>query len=272
MLVLHRVLHGDAEAPLVTDSTLDAITEDLVSDSFVFRYDPEDGADDGLPGREGSFSLCSFWYVECLTRARLDEARLVFEKMLGYANHLGLYSEEIGQWRGARQLPAGVHASRADLGRLRPRPRARQIAAPRAQPSTTAARPTARLPARLRRARLLALLGQALARTIQVENVVKEPSSAVPESRNVARGAGAVQQTEQEGAEPVDDEDPERELARPAALNRDIEKEAQARTRAAHERDRHPQEQAARQNARPLRSSARTAEAVTSPAAMLPRP
>ena len=78
-------------------STLDAIRNDLVSDSFVFRYDTEDAADDGLPGREGSFSLCSFWYVECLTRAgRLDEARLVFEKMLGYANHLGLYSEEIG--------------------------------------------------------------------------------------------------------------------------------------------------------------------------------
>jgi GH15 family glucan-1,4-alpha-glucosidase len=78
-------------------ATLDAILADLVSDSFVFRYDTEEAADDGLPGREGSFSLCSFWYVECLTRAgRLDEARLVFEKMLGYANHLGLYSEEIG--------------------------------------------------------------------------------------------------------------------------------------------------------------------------------
>jgi GH15 family glucan-1,4-alpha-glucosidase len=78
-------------------STLEAICNDLVSDSFVFRYDTEDAADDGLPGREGSFSLCSFWYVECLTRAgKLDEARLVFEKMLGYANHLGLYSEEIG--------------------------------------------------------------------------------------------------------------------------------------------------------------------------------
>jgi GH15 family glucan-1,4-alpha-glucosidase len=78
-------------------STLQAVCDELVSDSFVFRYDPEDAADDGLPGREGSFSLCSFWYVECLTRAgKLDEARLVFEKMLGYANHLGLYSEEIG--------------------------------------------------------------------------------------------------------------------------------------------------------------------------------
>ena len=78
-------------------STLDAIQADLVSDSLVYRYDPERAADDGLDGREGSFSLCSFWYVEALTRAgRLDEARLVFEKMLSYANHVGLYSEEIG--------------------------------------------------------------------------------------------------------------------------------------------------------------------------------
>ncbi|HET6173275.1 MAG TPA: glycoside hydrolase family 15 protein [Gaiellales bacterium] len=96
MLILPLVLMIAPTDPRML-STLDAIREDLVSDSFVFRYDPEDSADDGLPGREGSFSLCSFWYVECLTRAgRLDEARLVFEKMLGYANHLGLYAEEIG--------------------------------------------------------------------------------------------------------------------------------------------------------------------------------
>jgi GH15 family glucan-1,4-alpha-glucosidase len=96
VLVLPLVLMIAPNDPRML-STLDAIREDLVSDSFVFRYDTEDAADDGLPGREGSFSLCSFWYVECLTRAgKLDEARLVFEKMLGYANHLGLYSEEIG--------------------------------------------------------------------------------------------------------------------------------------------------------------------------------
>ena len=54
-------------------------------------------AEDGLAGDEGTFSMCTFWYVEALARAgRLDEARLVFEKMLTYANHLGLYSEEIG--------------------------------------------------------------------------------------------------------------------------------------------------------------------------------
>ena len=52
---------------------------------------------DGLDGDEGTFSICTFWYVEALARAgRLDEARLAFEKMLTYANHLGLYAEEIG--------------------------------------------------------------------------------------------------------------------------------------------------------------------------------
>jgi GH15 family glucan-1,4-alpha-glucosidase len=79
-------------------STLDAIQEELVSDSLVYRYHPEHAADDGLGGsEEGSFSLCSFWLVECLTRAgRLEEARLVFEKMLTYANVLGLYAEQVG--------------------------------------------------------------------------------------------------------------------------------------------------------------------------------
>ena len=52
---------------------------------------------DGLQGEEGTFSICTFWYVEAMARAgHLDEARLAFEKMLTYANHLGLYSEEIG--------------------------------------------------------------------------------------------------------------------------------------------------------------------------------
>ncbi|AKH85746.1 glycosyl hydrolase family 15 [Streptomyces sp. CNQ-509] len=77
-------------------ATLDALGEDLVSDSLVYRYDPQSSAD-GLPGEEGTFSICSFWYVEALTRAgRVDEGRLAFEKMLTYANHLGLYAEEIG--------------------------------------------------------------------------------------------------------------------------------------------------------------------------------
>ena len=64
---------------------------------LVFRYDVEDAAADGLGEREGSFSICTFWLVEALTRAgRLDEARFLFERMLGYSNHLGLYAEEIG--------------------------------------------------------------------------------------------------------------------------------------------------------------------------------
>jgi GH15 family glucan-1,4-alpha-glucosidase len=76
--------------------TLDGITDELVSDSLVHRYDPRE-FEDGLEDEEGTFSICSFWYVEALTRAgRVDEARLAFEKMLTYANHLGLYSEEIG--------------------------------------------------------------------------------------------------------------------------------------------------------------------------------
>ncbi len=68
----------------------------LVANSLVYRYDVEKSAD-GLAGEEGTFSLCTFWLVEALTRAgRVDEARLMFEQMLGYANHLGLYAEEIG--------------------------------------------------------------------------------------------------------------------------------------------------------------------------------
>ncbi|GIH96001.1 hypothetical protein Psi01_66310 [Planobispora siamensis] len=83
-------------------STLDAPTTELVADSLVHRYDPR-ASPDGLRGEEGTFSICSFWYVEALTRAgRPDEARLAFEKTLTYANHLGLYAEEIGR-TGERQ-------------------------------------------------------------------------------------------------------------------------------------------------------------------------
>lgn len=77
-------------------TTLDAIERDLVSDSLVYRYDPS-ASPDGLRGSEGTFSICSFWYVDALARAgRIDQARYIFDKMLTYANHLGLYSEEIG--------------------------------------------------------------------------------------------------------------------------------------------------------------------------------
>jgi GH15 family glucan-1,4-alpha-glucosidase len=76
-------------------STLDAMDRELVSDSLVYRYNPS-ASPDGLRGDEGTFSLCTFWYVDALARAgRLEQARLVFEKMFTYANHLGLFSEEI---------------------------------------------------------------------------------------------------------------------------------------------------------------------------------
>jgi GH15 family glucan-1,4-alpha-glucosidase len=77
-------------------STLAAMDKELVSDSLVYRYNPS-ASPDGLRGSEGTFSMCTFWYVDALARSgRLDDARLTFEKMLTYANHLGLYSEEIG--------------------------------------------------------------------------------------------------------------------------------------------------------------------------------
>jgi GH15 family glucan-1,4-alpha-glucosidase len=78
-------------------STLRAIERELVSDSLVYRYRLGDAFTDGLSGQEGTFSMCSFWYVECLSRmGDLHKARFFFEKMLGYANHLGLYGEELG--------------------------------------------------------------------------------------------------------------------------------------------------------------------------------
>jgi GH15 family glucan-1,4-alpha-glucosidase len=76
-------------------STLDRISAELNSDSLVYRY--ASTGHDGIAEGEGTFNLCSFWYVEALTRAgRVKEARMIFEKMLTYANHLGLYAEQIG--------------------------------------------------------------------------------------------------------------------------------------------------------------------------------
>lgn len=86
--------------------TLEAISKDpaeggLLSNSLVYRYNSKQ-FHDGLTGSEGTFNMCTFWLVEAMTRAgrtdrpKLDQARLVFEKMLGYANHLGLFAEETG--------------------------------------------------------------------------------------------------------------------------------------------------------------------------------
>ena len=78
-------------------ATLRAIEQELAVDSLVYRYHTSGGATDGLTGTEGTFTMCSFWYIENLSRAgQLDKARLLFEKMLGFASPLGLYSEQIG--------------------------------------------------------------------------------------------------------------------------------------------------------------------------------
>jgi len=84
-------------------STLKTINENLVEDSLVYRYNIMKGADSGFKGGEGTFAMCSFWNVECVARAGdLKLARFLFEKTLGYANHLGLYAEELG--RSGQQL------------------------------------------------------------------------------------------------------------------------------------------------------------------------
>jgi len=77
-------------------STIARIRRDLTTDSLVSRYRIGEAAADGLPGGEGFFTVCSFWLVEAMARAgQLEEAQLLFEKLLSYANHLGLFSEEI---------------------------------------------------------------------------------------------------------------------------------------------------------------------------------
>ncbi|HEU6448086.1 MAG TPA: glycoside hydrolase family 15 protein [Verrucomicrobiae bacterium] len=83
-------------------STLNAIKENLVEDSLVYRYRQDKAAPDGMRGPESTFTVCSFWYAECLARAGdVKQARFIFEKALGYANHLGLYAEQLG--------PCGEH-------------------------------------------------------------------------------------------------------------------------------------------------------------------
>lgn len=77
-------------------STLKAVKRELVHDCLVYRYKNSEENDDGLDGKEGAFTICSFWYVEALARTGyVAEARLLFEKLHTYANHLGLYSEEL---------------------------------------------------------------------------------------------------------------------------------------------------------------------------------
>lgn len=77
--------------------TLFAIEKELRSDVLIYRYRGKDVQKDGIGGAEGTFTMCSFWYVECLSKSgQTERAAEYFEKMLGYANHLGLFSEQLG--------------------------------------------------------------------------------------------------------------------------------------------------------------------------------
>jgi len=87
-------------------STIEAIMKPparggLLTNSLVYRYNVNE-TNDGLVGDEGTFNICTFWLVEALTRAgradpsKIDKARLIFEQMLSYANHVGIYAEQIG--------------------------------------------------------------------------------------------------------------------------------------------------------------------------------
>ncbi len=128
-------------------STLDALTEDLDSDSLVYRYDPQ--ADPRRTrGDEGTFSICSFWYVEALVCGPAGSTRPggnASRRLLSHANHLGLYAEEIGRTGEQRAtLPAGVHPfcpSSAPQFQPGPRPRlnSRRTPGPASDPLTASA-------------------------------------------------------------------------------------------------------------------------------------
>jgi GH15 family glucan-1,4-alpha-glucosidase len=77
---------------------LDATIDGLMEEGLIHRY----VADDGVAGDEGAFGLCNFWLVDALAMGgRAEDARALFERMVGHANHLGLYSEEIDPSTGA---------------------------------------------------------------------------------------------------------------------------------------------------------------------------
>jgi GH15 family glucan-1,4-alpha-glucosidase len=77
-------------------TTLAAIERDLGADVLIYRYKNVLEKIDGLEGTEGTFTMCSFWYVECLAKTgHIEQAREYFEKMLGYTNHVGLFSEQL---------------------------------------------------------------------------------------------------------------------------------------------------------------------------------
>ena len=123
-------------------STLDAIRRPLAegglaADGLVYRYDPA-VAPDGLPGREGTFNMCSFWLVEALTRAGRTDPRAAGRRAAALRADARLRQPprplrraDRQQRRGPGQLPAGVHPPGPDQRRLQPRPGARAAVSPR---------------------------------------------------------------------------------------------------------------------------------------------
>jgi GH15 family glucan-1,4-alpha-glucosidase len=85
-------------------STLDAMTRELVADSLVYRYNVG-ASPDGLEGEEGTFSICTFWYVEALARAAASGRRRSRSRYSHCSNHLDLYAEQIGLTAGAGSFP-----------------------------------------------------------------------------------------------------------------------------------------------------------------------
>jgi len=78
-------------------STQQAIRRELAEDSLVYRYRVNEAFPEHLEGEDATFSICSFWLIECLSRSGdVEQARYLFEKMLSYANPLGLFSEQVG--------------------------------------------------------------------------------------------------------------------------------------------------------------------------------
>ena len=91
LLTMPLLGYGDPKGERIC-STIDTIERELRKGPFVYRY----LGDDGVGGAEGAFLTCSFWLVEALAHAgRLDRAHALMDELVGLANDVGLYSEEV---------------------------------------------------------------------------------------------------------------------------------------------------------------------------------
>lgn len=123
-LVIPLIGFLPANDPRVT-GTIDAIQRQLTRDGLVYRYLTEDG----LPGGEATFVLCSFWLVDALALAgRVEEAQRVFERVVSYANDVGLLAEEVDP--ATRQLLGNFPQGFAHLALIRSAHRLARASAP----------------------------------------------------------------------------------------------------------------------------------------------